>query len=311
MREDVSISESSWRKAMARKWRNIKSRHEEFNPHYYRPRCQVMKSFSDAAAELPEVWLTDGIERRRLTHRKPIPGSSSGHLDLRIFVGTWNVGGNSPHDGVDFNDWLKPQTPADIYVLGFQEVVPLNVGNVLGPEDSGPAIRWLSLIRKALNGNQDEEKPLYSKPRVVTCCFNEEEERIFPFSGSDSSSSCSSEEENSPDRRSKQNEYVLVASKQMVGIFLCLWARREVPIDAGSLHVSCVGRGVLGCLGNKGAISISMSINGTSLCLVCSHLASGEKEGDLKRRNADVEEVLKKTIFRKSKKGPNSILDHQ
>nr|CAD1828730.1 unnamed protein product [Ananas comosus var. bracteatus] len=33
----------------------------------------------------------------------------------------------------------------------FQEIVPLNAGNVLGAEDKGPAYRWLALIRRALN----------------------------------------------------------------------------------------------------------------------------------------------------------------
>jgi len=35
--------------------------------------------------------------------------------------------------------------------FSFQEIVPLNAGNVLGAEDNGPAKKWLSLIRKTLN----------------------------------------------------------------------------------------------------------------------------------------------------------------
>lgn len=43
----------------------------------------------------------------------------------------------------------------------------------------------------------------------------------------------------------------MVASKQMVGIFLTIWARSEVRDDVRNLKVSCVGRGLMGYLGNK------------------------------------------------------------
>lgn len=33
----------------------------------------------------------------------------------------------------------------------FQEIVPLNAGNVLLTEDNGPAKKWVSLVRKTLN----------------------------------------------------------------------------------------------------------------------------------------------------------------
>lgn len=46
--------------------------------------------------------------------------------------------------------------------------------------------------------------------------------------------------------------YCLVASKQMVGIFLTVWVRNEVRDD---VKVSCMGRGLMGYLGNKVNIS--------------------------------------------------------
>ena len=59
-----------------------------------------------------------------------------------------------------------------------------------------------------------------------------------------------------------------------------------------------------------------MSLHQTSFCFVCSHLASGEKEGDELRRNADVAEILKHTQFPKLTKNPNChaperIIDHE
>jgi hypothetical protein len=71
--------------------------------------------------------------------------------ELRVSVGTWNVGGKPPPDDLDLQDWLDTCEPADIYVFGFQEIVPLNAGNVIGVEDEGPAAKWESLIRETLN----------------------------------------------------------------------------------------------------------------------------------------------------------------
>lgn len=48
-----------------------------------------------------------------------------------------------------------------------------------------------------------------------------------------------------------QMSYSLVASKQMVGIFLSVWARKELVPHIGHLRVSSVGRGIMGCFGNK------------------------------------------------------------
>lgn len=58
-----------------------------------------------------------------------------------------------------------------------------------------------------------------------------------------------------------------------------------------------------------------MSVHETSFCFVCSHLASGEKEGDEIKRNADAAEILKSTQFTKickkpNKRAPERIMDH-
>ncbi|CAL9088169.1 unnamed protein product [Musa textilis] len=117
------------------------------------------------------------------------------------------------------------------------------------------------------------------------------------------------------ERSSLHSKYCLVASKQMVGIFLTIWVRSEIRGDVKNLKVSCVGRGLMGYLGNKGSISISMSFHRTSFCFICSHLTSGQKEGDELRRNSDVMEILRKTRFPQvhrvcDEKSPETILDH-
>ncbi|GAB4841560.1 hypothetical protein Ancab_022274 [Ancistrocladus abbreviatus] len=113
-----------------------------------------------------------------------------------------------------------------------------------------------------------------------------------------------------------QSRYCLVASKQMVGIFLTIWVGSDLRDDVRNFKVSCVGRGLIGYLGNKGSISISMSLHQTSFCFICSHLTSGQKEGHELRRNYDVMEILRKTRFPQvhgmgNKNFPQTIFEHE
>ena len=48
-----------------------------------------------------------------------------------------------------------------------------------------------------------------------------------------------------------QLKYNLIACKQMVGIFVTVWVKKELVQHIGHLRKSCIGRGILGCLGNK------------------------------------------------------------
>ncbi|CAA0815549.1 DNAse I-like superfamily protein [Striga hermonthica] len=263
--------------------------------------------------------------------------------NYRIFVATWNVGGKSPPSHLNLEEWLHTSPLADVYVLGFQEIVPLNAGNVLGAEDNGPARKWHALVRKTLNTTFSKDEftgPVgyYSYP----CCHSSHstsrmmdsrgicDQTIFG-SGDYGYNYCSSGEEEEEDNfagsdcnlpppisfghsfSAGQSSYCLVTSKQMVGLFLMVWIRSDLSENVRDLSVSCVGRGLMGYLGNKGAISISMCLEKTSFCFVCSHLTSGEKEGDELRRNSDVMEILKKTRFPQvhDKGSPCTILDHE
>jgi hypothetical protein len=252
----------------------------------------------------------------------------------------------------------------------FQEIVPLNAGNVLGTENKGPANKWLHLIHQALNTSAFPNNPRvipnstngHDKPRVSFSDLLAMENEIEPVRWSTStnssiSSSSTSSEEELTGSTCQGERYVLVACKQMVGVFLCLWIREELMQHITSVKVSCVGRGIMGYMGNKvsyfhpcfqsfifseigcieivicghgsshlskhmklrqGSISISMTIQRTTFCFVCTHLASGEKNGDEIRRNSDVIEILKKTNFLQSGRfsrtatlSPETILDHE
>ncbi|KAJ6677181.1 TYPE IV INOSITOL POLYPHOSPHATE 5-PHOSPHATASE 9 [Salix viminalis] len=165
----------------------------------------------------------------RISSGKHIADDQGKH---KIFVGSWNVGGVAPPDDLNMEDWLCTHTdPADIYVLGFQEVVPLNAGNiVLGFENRKICCRWNSLIREALNNSIS--KPVHEEDKV------------------------------------------------------------------GESY--------------KGSVSVRFCLHETSFCFVCSHLASGGKEGDENNRNSNAAEILSRTRFSRGplRNLPLKILDH-
>lgn len=164
--------------------------------------------------------------------------------------------------------------------------MPLNAGNVLGAEDNGPAAKWLSLIRQALNGNKnDPEISQYydtttngdrrhsSPPQhdqqanmKARLSFSDllsledglDDEDFKRFYSSNLNLNSSEEGSPSPPCMSMRHaaspmrqKYCLAASKQMVGIFLCVWVREDLNQHISNLRVSCVGRGIMGYLGNK------------------------------------------------------------
>ncbi|KAA8527629.1 hypothetical protein F0562_034976 [Nyssa sinensis] len=440
--ENSKKSKLSWSKTLVRKWFNIKSKTEEFqadevvygggdgewrNSFSEREPCTIKKSKTEKSSKN-----TERARQRRvdLDHPQVINVQN-----YSIFVGTWNVAGKSPPSDLNLDDWLHASPPADIYVLGFQEIVPLNAGNVLGAEDNGPAKKWLALIRNTLNNlpgtssgsgcytpspipnpiaelNVDFEgstrqkassflprrsfqtphswrmdnDPSIPQPRLdrrfsvcdrvifghrpsdfdPNCRWSHRRsdyscgQRPSDYSGShrpsdysgghrpsdysgshrpsDYSRWGSSDDDyghgDSPsttsfspmsnsgyapmedgNRMRGDSRYCLVASKQMVGIFLTIWVRSDLRAYVQNMKVSCVGRGLMGYLGNKGSISVSMLLHQTSFCFVCSHLTSGQKEGDELRRNSDVMEILRKTRFPRvngmgDKKSPETILEH-
>ncbi|AQK74981.1 Type I inositol polyphosphate 5-phosphatase 5 [Zea mays] len=104
----------------------------------------VRKSFSDRHC-------TTRIENLTLSCLDSPRRPNVDTREYRVFVGTWNVGGKPPDSSVNLQEFLQIEGLPDIYVLGFQEIVPLNAGNVLVVEDNEPAGKWMDLIYQALN----------------------------------------------------------------------------------------------------------------------------------------------------------------
>ncbi|KAJ8470275.1 hypothetical protein OPV22_024618 [Ensete ventricosum] len=214
-----------------------------------------------------------------------LDGAAYGQTDTlkyKVFVGTWNLGGSSPSDDLNLEDWLDTDRSSyDIYVLGFQEIVPLSARNVLGLEKSKISTKWNSLIGTTLNKSLPDHQVYHA-------------------------------EEGGYRRVSSGRKFRCIMSKQMVGIFVSLWVRDDLSNYIRYPSVSCIGCGIMGCLRNKGSVSLRFCLHETSFCFVCCHLASGGKQGDEMHRNADFMDILSRTCFRSGSSVdlPKKILDH-
>jgi hypothetical protein len=101
--------------------------------------------------------------------------------------------------------------------------VPLNARNVLGPRKSRVSAKWNSLIGEALNRRCREEGGANSSAK--------DDEGSVSVEGSQG--------------------FRCIRSKQMVGIFTSVWARSSLRPLIRHLDASCIGSGIMGCLGNK------------------------------------------------------------
>ncbi|WJX66299.1 Type I inositol 1,4,5-trisphosphate 5-phosphatase, variant 2 [Trifolium repens] len=458
-----------WARVVMRKWLNIRSNESDYSADpedddddddydedddEENEECGRQSRFMDSRGVEAPSELNDFVPRLRKQKSSTYRSQYINTKELRVCAATWNVGGKLPPDDLDIDEWLGVNEPADIYVLGLQEMVPLNAGNIFGSEDTRPVPKWENIIREALNrvrpsvtktkcfsdppspskfkpsddGPDIEDEILFESDSDIgeevhpldeeqNICDGSTTDEImntsllasdvadsakssipiaidyrrqfsFPkwqpspsenmdtaisqkskkltrmLSGSEriglswpepplhllsqrvldrptsfksfksfksiksfkTYSSFKSIMDDMPGlgllpeidleallKRKKRSPYVRIVSKQMVGIFITIWVRRSLRKHIHNLKVSTLGVGIMGYIGNKGSVSVSMSIYQTLFCFICTHLSSGEKEADELKRNADVHEILRRTHFHSPPYIglPKGILDHE
>ncbi|GAU42876.1 hypothetical protein TSUD_231870 [Trifolium subterraneum] len=452
-------SEAFWPSIVMKKWLNIKPKVNDFSedevdteteseddvcsPKQSRMqisddspfRTQGIQSQSIFSSQIPDSSFIKGYKtKHRRGKSETLRAQYINTKEVRVAIGSWNVAGRHPSEDLDIDDWICAEEPSDIYIFGFQEVVPLNAGNVLGAEDNTPIQKWEAIIRRSLNKSSEPdskhkshsappspvlrtssaadvladnidaanpidmmndefmenvvdkydlqkleanniisigndlhvrkvygidldwpERPLDAISQIVDSNpklrrvlssnarigfdLNDnafiyggggggglkrmhhsyedlalllKEQKVIPkvVDSLDDVSEILSDEgddafielpENQDDNGVGETKsharYVRIISKQMVGIYVSVWVQRRLRRHINNLKVSPVGVGLMGYMGNKGSVSISMSLFQSRMCFVCSHLTSGTKDGAEQRRNSDVNEILRRTCF--------------
>ena len=182
---------------------------------------------------------------------------------VRVFCGTWNVNGKKPKDSAEWlAPWLRPPSTFD--------------------EDGRECMAdiYAVALQEVVNLNAVE----------VAAGGIKGNSRVQKWSSSILCALC---------KGGKQ--YVPVGESLMVGTWLGIFCTEELSPHIGRLREGIVTSGVLGVMGNKGAVGLSMRIYDSSVCFISAHLAA--HRANVAARNDNYQKILRCMVF----EGQNSM----
>lgn len=239
--------------------------------------------------------LAQAVHERRAEYTRP-------HTTI-IKVGSWNVASLSGTEN-DIGDWF-------VDGKGVSETLS---GLSIGKEDSGSANKGQSsatvesvdaqesrrIKKKSTLPKHDpgylpggEEIGLYVLGLQEIVDVSSTAEAIRPYS------------DPNPSKRWKKavaealpKGYSLVADQQLIGLYLLIYASPTIAPTISSVSTTSVGTGLMGYMGNKGAVTARLVLGETTrLVFVNCHLSAGVEAGNLDRRNWDASQILSRTKF--------------
>jgi hypothetical protein len=90
------------------------------------------------------------------------------------------------------------------------------------------------------------------------------------------------------------NKYEKISSHQLVGLYHCMYIKKEYFPHLQNVYTSKLGIGQLG-FGNKGGIAIRFHLFENSYCFIGAHLAAHQK--NVKERNSNFHDIVKDSLF--------------
>ncbi|KAJ1959159.1 hypothetical protein IWQ62_004724 [Dispira parvispora] len=97
---------------------------------------------------------------------------------------------------------------------------------------------------------------------------------------------------------SRVDQYQKVVSKQLIGMLIVVYAHQDVAHRLHDVAVDSAGCGIMGMIGNKGAVAVRFNYNDSSFCIVNCHLAANMNQ--VERRNQDYHDLCRRIMFAKT-----------
>ena len=276
-------------------------------PLSYTP-FSIFSRFSDSADPLADTrrnnpttprTLTQAVVSQRKRYRRP--------TRITIQVATWNIG-NNPGTEAELSRWLDlqgdvleqiPSPTGDRKKAGRRSSETTEVESVKDISDKDTAQGSTEA-----EGSQDEAHPSgqdkrRSERRVDLYVLGLQE--VVDIS------SPTAVMRNDPtaigrwrDAASKAlpSDVRLILDVQLMGLLLLVYAVPGLSEHITSASATSVGTGLMGYLGNKGAVAIRLVIGETTrLAFINVHLAAGSEKTNMERRNWDAGQVMSRTKF--------------
>ncbi|CAA7026506.1 unnamed protein product [Microthlaspi erraticum] len=93
----------------------------------------------------------------------------------------------------------------------------------------------------------------------------------------------------------EKNTFERMGSRQLAGLLISLWARKEIRTHVGDLDVAAVPCGFGRAIGNKGGVGLRIRVYDRIMCFVNCHLAAHLEA--VNRRNADFNHIFRLMVF--------------
>jgi hypothetical protein len=91
------------------------------------------------------------------------------------------------------------------------------------------------------------------------------------------------------------NYEMICQPKHLVGLLLCVFVKTHLCDSIKDVRTCSTGVGIMGVLGNKGGIGISMNIYDSSICFISAHLAAHTE--NVEGRNLDFKNIIERSVF--------------
>lgn len=239
-----------------------------------------------------QLTLSQAVHKRRAEYTRP--------HNIRVKVGTWNVAALSGTEK-DIGSWFVDGKGVSEHLSGSaSEETAVKKNEQPGEVESVESQeRRRSKKKSTIPANDPgaipggEEISIYALGLQEIVDISSATEALRPFN------------DPNPARRWKQavaealpKNYHRVCEQQLIGLFLVIYASEAILPTLSSVSTTSVGTGLMGYMGNKGAVTARIMLGETTrMVFVNCHLTAGMEKGSLERRNWDAQQILSRTKF--------------